>query len=95
MSFHYHNRARSHNRIITHQFFLDGDQLAVLFGQDDFQGKRHWKILAEVHMTQHTFLLHRFCLGIVLYFLLSIWVLPAVYGAAAESFDELHQKATK
>jgi hypothetical protein len=46
-------------------------------------------------MTQHMFLLHRFCLGIVLYSLLSIWALPAVYGAAAESFDELHQKATK
>jgi ABC-type glycerol-3-phosphate transport system substrate-binding protein len=46
-------------------------------------------------MIRHTFRLHRPCPGIVLYLLLSIWALPAVYGAAAESLDELHQKARK
>jgi iron(III) transport system substrate-binding protein len=46
-------------------------------------------------MIRHTFRLFRLCPGIVLYALLSIWPLPAVYGRAVESLDELHQKAKK
>jgi iron(III) transport system substrate-binding protein len=46
-------------------------------------------------MIRHTFRFYRLCPGIVLYALLSIWPLPAVYGGAAESLDELHQKAKK
>jgi iron(III) transport system substrate-binding protein len=46
-------------------------------------------------MTRDTFRLHRFSLGIVLYLLLSIMALPTVFGAAAESLDDLHEKAKK
>ena len=46
-------------------------------------------------MTRHQFPLHRFSLGIVLYTFLSICALPAVFGAAAQSLDELHEKAKK
>jgi hypothetical protein len=47
------------------------------------------------HMIRSAFRLHRLCRGVVLYILLSIWALSAVYGAAVESLDELHQKAKK
>jgi iron(III) transport system substrate-binding protein len=46
-------------------------------------------------MIRRAFRLHCLCPGVVLYSLLSICALPAVYVAAAESLDELHQKAMK
>jgi hypothetical protein len=45
-------------------------------------------------MTRHTFRWYLFSWGIVLYLLLSILALP-FFGAAAESLDELHEKAKK
>jgi iron(III) transport system substrate-binding protein len=46
-------------------------------------------------MTRHNARSSYFGIGIVLYFLLSIWTLPRAFGAAAESLDELYQKAKK
>jgi iron(III) transport system substrate-binding protein len=80
-------------------FVLDGDQSAVLFGtktKADWRGTRRGKIDKKGgRMTRHQFPLHHFSLGIVLYALLSIGALPAVFGAAAQSLDELHEKAKK
>jgi iron(III) transport system substrate-binding protein len=46
-------------------------------------------------MTRPQFPLHRFSLGIFLYTFLSIYALPPAFGAAAQSLDELHEKAKK
>jgi iron(III) transport system substrate-binding protein len=46
-------------------------------------------------MTRHNARSSYFGIGIVLYVLLSIWTLPRAFGAAAESLDELYQKAKK
>jgi hypothetical protein len=46
-------------------------------------------------MTRHNDRSNYFGLGIIFHVLLSICALPAVFCAAAESLDDLHEKAKK